>query len=148
MAEISVIYLPDGTPDLIIVDGVTWRMPRVDAAGSQRVALDVDSDDYVMFNETYTGAETNNTLIAAQGTTERIALLGLQFSTKVAGEFKFTQSSGSPGDVYGPHFFPADSGMVIAPVRRVVLLNTNSALRITTDIAGDHTISGQAIVIE
>jgi hypothetical protein len=146
-APLLLPFHPDGTPPTVVIDGVTFRVPRLDAAGSLRVALDIDSDDYRDANETYASAQTNNELIAAPGAGLTIVVIGIQFSTEVAGSFTLTQSSGSPASPYGPHFFPANSGMVIPPTRRVVALNANSALRITTDIAGDHTISVQAVVV-
>jgi hypothetical protein len=148
VAEIALLYLPRaGLPPTINVDGVEWTLVRADPAGSMHVALDIDSDDYRDVNEAYAAAQTDNVLIIAPGATKKIVVIGLQFSTEKAGSFTLTSSTGGGTDIYGPHFFPANSGMVIPPARQVVEVFGNEALRITTDIAGDHTISLQAVVV-
>ena len=54
--------------------------------------------------------------------------------------FKLPQSSGSPADVYGPFPFAANGGISAAFISPPIILNLNSALRVTTDITGDHCI--------
>jgi len=130
----------DGGTAGLVIDGVTYRILRVDGTGALRVALDVDADDLRNANEAYTTAQTNNELIAAPGAALRIYVTSLFFGTEVAGSFKLTQSSGSPADVYGPFPFAANGGISAAFISPPIILNLNSALRVTTDITGDHCI--------
>ena len=170
MAELQVPHFAEATGRTIVIDGVTYRPPlvasdgriearvfgldvatqrqlSVDPGGRLRVALDVDADDYRTANENYAAAQTNNELIAAPGAGLQIIVIGVQFSTAVAGNFKLVRNTGAPVDIYGPHYFPANGGMVIAPGRIVVSLTADQNLGITTSVAGAHSISIQAVVV-
>jgi hypothetical protein len=141
VSDIVLSWLADGTPATITIDGVTYRVARVDGSGRQLVTLDQDDDTVTWANEAYATAQTNNELVAAPGAALVLYLAVVIFSTKVAGSFSLTQSSGLPATVLGPHYFAANSGLALAPVSPPLSLNANSALRITTDITGDHSIS-------
>jgi hypothetical protein len=141
MAEITLTYGADGTPATVEIDGVTYRVHRVDGDGRQIVTLDVDGDVVNVANENYGSAQTNNELVAAPGAGVALYVAWLEFSTEVAGALSLTQSSGSPATVWGPHYFAAASGHGPSRFSPPIPLNANSALRATTDIAGDHTVT-------
>ena len=164
MAELVVPFFSEATGWTVDIDGVTYRPPVVDSSGrllamvvaldgsTERrliadpdgrliVTLDRDGDDPRLANENYSTAQTNNELIAAPGSGLRIYVTGIFYSTDTGMNMKLTQSSGSPADVFGPHYFPDDGG-ISAPTLSVPLrLNDNSALRVTTSAAGNCSIT-------
>ena len=170
MADLLVPFFAEAATATVTIDGVTYRPPligsdgriearvfgldvatqrqiSVDPGGRLRVALDVDADDYREVNEAYIAPQTNNELIAAPGAGLQIIVIGLQFSCSAAGTFKLVRNTGAPVDIYGPHNFPANGGMVIAPVRRIRTLTANQNLGITTTGGGNHAIDLQAVVV-
>ncbi|HAM57760.1 MAG TPA: hypothetical protein DCQ64_21025 [Candidatus Rokubacteria bacterium] len=129
------------------LDGATQRQVLVDAGGRLIVAPDVGAGDPRFANENYAAAQTNNELIAAPGSGKYIYLTGIFFSTDSAMNVKLTQSSGTPADVWGPHYFAANGGISAPELRPYIKLNDNSALRVTSSAAGNHTITVLALVV-
>ena len=141
MADLILPFFAQAAGDTITIDGVTYRVGRVDPGGRLLVTLDVDADDMRLANENYSTAQTNNELIAAPGAGVAIYVTGIFFSTAAAMNMRLTQSSGSPGDVFGPHYFPGDGGISAPTLSAPIVLNANSALRFTSSAAGNHTIT-------
>lgn len=141
MAEIILPYFAQSAGETIVIAGVTYRVGRVDPDGRLLIADEVDSDDIRVANENYSAAQTNNELIAAPGAALRIYIVEIIYSTDAANNFKLTQSSGSPADVFGPHYFPANGGMAPGRLGAPIALNLNSALRITSVGAANHSIT-------
>lgn len=144
-SQLIVPYAADGTPDSVTIDGVTYRAQRVDGGGRLLVAQDVDADALAFANENYSSAQTNNELVAAPGAGLYIYVLGIVFSTAVAGNMQLDES-GAGAVHFGPHYFPANGGISFAPGRPICKLPVNTALRIDTSITGNHTISVVAAV--
>ncbi|MGH6999379.1 MAG: hypothetical protein ACREEO_14385 [Phenylobacterium sp.] len=147
MAELWVPFFAETEGWTVTIDGRTYRPALVDARGRLVVALDQSDADVRLANENYATPQTNNELIAAPGAALRIYVTGIFFSTEVVGSLKLTQSSGSPADVWGPHYFSANGGISAPTLSVPIVLNLNSALRATTDITGDHTVTVLAKVI-
>lgn len=145
MDPVSVPFHADGTPDTVVIDGVTYRAARVDGDGRQLVAQDVDADDLRYVNANYSSAQTNASLITAPGAGLRVYVLGIVFSTAVAGNFQLDEGGGGAVQ-FGPHYFPADGGISFAPGRPICRLPVNTALRLDSSIVGNHSITILAAV--
>lgn len=145
MPELIVPYAADGTPDTVQIDGVTYRAQRVDGGGRLLVAQDVDADDLRFVNANYSSAQSNTQLIAAPGAGLFVYVLGVVFSTAVAGNMTLDES-GAGADQFGPHYFPANGGISFAPGRPICKLPVNTALRFQSSIAGNHSITILAAV--
>lgn len=141
MTQLIVPLCAEATGWTVVIDGIVYRPALVDSSGRQIVTLDVDADDLRLGNENYSTTQTNNELIAAPGAGIQIYVTGIFFSTAVAGNFSLTQSAGSPATIFGPHYFPINGGISAPTLSAPIELNANSALRVTTSITGNHTIT-------
>ena len=141
MAEIYLPFFAQAAGITITIEGVIYRVARVDPGGRLLIADEVDSDDIRVANKNYTAAATNDELIAAPGAGKAIYVVDVIFSTAVDGNFKLVSKTSSPTDEFGPHYFPANGGMAPGRLGAPMKFPDNENLGFTSSIAGAHTIT-------
>lgn len=109
--------------------------------------LDVHSTvaaDTTNINSNYAAAQTNTSLVSAPGANKRLVLVEVIYSCDTAGNMKFVEDpAGTPATKFGPHYFPANGGMVAT--KCYIPLTANKAFGITTINSGNHTVTGRVI---
>jgi hypothetical protein len=136
----AVLVGAQGTPTSVTIDGIVYRILPVDRGGRPYVALDVDSDDPATVNQTFTTAQTDTIIVPAPASGLSIYLTSIVFSTAVAGNFKLHELTSGNLPRFGPHFFPANGGISYPTGRPPIQWTDGQPVRITTNIAGSHTI--------
>jgi len=139
-APLILPYGADGTPDSVVIDGVTYRVLRVDAGGRLSLALPFLAHTIRNANENYASAQTNNELIAAPAAGLSLYLAAIVYSRDTAGNMKLVENTGTPVTIFGPHYFGANDGMsaVLDPPRK---LTAATNLGITTVGGGNESIT-------
>lgn len=101
--------------------------------------------DTTKINNNRSSAATNVNLQSAPGANKRIVVVGIIYSHDTAGSMKLVEDpAGTPADVLGPHYFPANGGMVAEEC--YYPLTTNKALGYTTTGGGNDTITLRTII--
>jgi len=96
-------------------------------------------------NNNYTSAQTNVQQIAAPGANKRLVVVDIHYSRDTAGTMKLVEdTAGTPVTKYGPHYFPANGGVVVSQC--YIPLSTNKNLGITSVGGGNETITLRVIV--
>ncbi len=94
----------------------------------------------IEINSNYSSAQTNTALQASPGAGYRIVITEIIYSRDTAGTMKIVEDPlGTPSTKLGPHYFPANGGMVALKLRRS--LSENKALGITTVGGGNETVT-------
>jgi hypothetical protein len=104
--------------------------------------------DTTVFNNSRSSAATNVSLVSAPGANKRLVIVEIHYTRDSAGTGTMklvSDPAGTPADVYGPHYFAANGGMI--PMRCYIPFPTNKAIGYTTTgTYGNDTLSGRAIV--
>jgi hypothetical protein len=139
-----VIALPFGAvgPGVVtlVIDNLTYRVAQVDAGGRLLVALDDVGGSPLSANANYGAAQTDTVVVAAPGAGLHIYVASIAFSTAIAGNFYLHENTSGGVHQFGPHYFDVNSGISHPGRRPPIKFADNKPVRITTNIAGNHTI--------
>lgn len=98
-----------------------------------------------VINNNYSSAQTNQEQQATPGSGKRIVVKKIIYSRDTAGSMKLVEStSSSPVTKVGPHYFPANGGMVVMDL--YIPLTANKNLGITSVGGGNETLTIETIV--
>lgn len=103
--------------------------------------------DTINDNNNYSSAQTNAALTnaTAPGANKRLVIVEIMYSRDTAGNMKLVgDPAGTPATVFGPHYFPANGGMI--STQCYIPLATNKALGITSVGGGNETITTRCII--
>jgi ABC-type uncharacterized transport system permease subunit len=101
--------------------------------------------DTTNVNNSYASAQTNTSQVSAPGANKRLVIVELCYSRDTAGNAKLVEDpAGTPANKFGPHYFPANGGMV--STQCYVPLTTNKALGFTSVGGGNETLTMRVIV--
>lgn len=99
-----------------------------------------ESTDSFNINNNYSSAQTNTSQQAAPGASKRLVVTKIVYSRDTAGNMRLVEDpAGTPATKFGPHYFPANGGMVAVDV--YIPLTANKALGITTVGGGNETFT-------
>lgn len=96
-------------------------------------------------NNNYSSAQTNQEQQATPGSGKRIVIKKIIYSRDTAGTMKLVESTASsPVTKIGPHYFPANGGMVVIDL--YIPLTTNKNLGLTSVGGGNETLTIETVV--
>lgn len=130
------------------IDGLTQRQAKVDGAGRLIVTTTEDHDSYNWTRAKYTSAQTSTSLVGAPGANKQLAIIGLQYSASVIATMQFQDTTLTSAPIWGPHYFPANGGIALAPGEVIFRCSTTAPLYITTTGAGNHQIDVQYLILD
>lgn len=134
------------SPGKVSADGDVVEL-RLTQAGKIMTPVFTTGADTINDNMNRSSAATNVALTnaIAPGANKRLVIVEIHYSRDTAGSMKFVSDpAGTPADVWGPHYFSANSG--VEAMQCYIPVPTNKALGWTSVGGGNETLSTRCIV--